>query len=58
MKKCMKYLKIVSLVLLLMFTLSGCVSLQDLRENHAVWKDSTEKSNSMAWKRVCFSYGY
>lgn len=44
MRKSMKYLKIVPLMMLLMFTLSGCVSLQDLRDEHAFWKDSTKKA--------------
>ena len=44
MKKCIKCLKIVPLMMLLMFTLSGCVSLQDLRDDHAVWKDSKKKT--------------
>ena len=38
-----KYLKLIPLMLLTVFLLSGCVSLQDLRDTHAVFTDASKK---------------
>lgn len=38
-----KYLKLIPLMLMTVFLLSGCVSLQDLRDDHAIYTDKSEK---------------
>lgn len=54
MKRILKYFKMVPLMLLLMFSLSGCVSLQDLKDGHAVWKDSSEQT--IIWQEKEYNY--
>lgn len=41
-------------MLLTIFLLSGCVSLQDLRDDHAVWKDTTK--NVIVWQEKEYIY--
>jgi len=54
MKKNMKILKIVPLMLVIVFMLTGCVSLQSLKDEPAIWTDSTKKT--LIWKENEYLY--
>lgn len=49
-----KYFKVIPLMLLTVFLLSGCVSLQDLRENHATFTDASKKE--ILWQGKTYLY--
>lgn len=54
MKRISKYFKIVPLMLILMFSLSGCVSLQELKDQQAVWKNSSDQT--IIWQGKEYKY--
>lgn len=54
MKKISSYYKIIPILLILVFSLSGCVSLQTLRDKQAVWEDASQKSILWQGKRYVY----
>ncbi len=58
MNKSRKYYKIIPLLFLLMFLLTGCVSLQDLKDDHAIWADASKKTILCQGKEYVYLTNY
>lgn len=54
MIKISKYCKFVLLMIILLLSLSGCVSLKDLKDSQAFWKDS--KKDTIVWQGKEYHY--
>lgn len=54
MRKISKYCKLIPLMIVLMLSLSGCVSLEELKDRQAFWKD--DKKQTIVWQGKEYHY--